>query len=93
MKTASWVIVSTITGKAIVETWDADKAAWINANAASQARAVPIGEWLASLNQDREELSPGFREELTPAGVQLVIPGCEREAPTKGRHTAQLSLW
>ncbi|MDB6151508.1 MAG: hypothetical protein JWQ44_2956 [Chthoniobacter sp.] len=48
---------------------------------------------LAAIPPALEELSPGFREELTPAGVQLVIPGCEREAPTKGRHTAQLSLW
>lgn len=32
-----------------------------------------------------------YREELTPAGPQLVIPGCERQTTTKA--TAQLSLF
>lgn len=50
MQTASWVIVCAITGKAIVETFDKAKADWVNKHAARQARAVPIVEWLSSLN-------------------------------------------
>ena len=34
----------------------------------------------------------GFAEELTPTGLQLVIPGCERVAPDNGK-PAQLSLF
>ena len=33
-----------------------------------------------------------FQSELTPAGEQLVIPGCER-VPPKTDKPAQLSLW
>lgn len=33
-----------------------------------------------------------YREELTQAGPQLVIPGCERRPPDNGK-PAQLSLW
>ena len=33
-----------------------------------------------------------FQSELTPAGEQLVIPGCERVPPKTGK-PAQLSLW
>lgn len=43
------------------------------------------GAW-AQLN------GPGFAEELTPTGLQLVIPGCERVAPDNGK-PAQLSLF
>jgi len=89
---ASWVIVSATTGKAIVETFDAGKAAWVNANASSQARAVPIGEYLAGLNTP--EIAPHsapspYRQELTPEGVQYVIPGCER-VPVAKSGAAQL---
>lgn len=34
----------------------------------------------------------GYREELTAAGPQLVIPGCERRPPDNGK-PAQLSLF
>ena len=36
--------------------------------------------------------SARFQSELTPAGEQLVIPGCERVPPKTGK-PAQLSLW
>ena len=34
----------------------------------------------------------GYTEELTPAGVQLLIPGCER-TPPKTDKPQQLGLW
>lgn len=37
-------------------------------------------------------IHPPYREELTAAGPQLVIPGCERVAPDNGK-PAQLSLF
>lgn len=48
---------------------------------------------LADLDSDQVKLSPGFKEELTPIGIQYVIPGCDREPPKKGRHAAQLAFW
>lgn len=33
-----------------------------------------------------------FREEMTPIGIQLVIPGCERR-PTNTAKPAQLNLF
>jgi hypothetical protein len=47
----SWVIVNKASGKAEVETWDKDKADWVNNNSKTH-RAIPIGDWLASLNQN-----------------------------------------
>lgn len=37
-------------------------------------------------------VAPAFREEPTAAGIQLVIPGCERRPVDNGK-PAQLSLW
>ncbi len=48
MKTASWVIVSRDTEKAVLETFDEAVAAKVN-NA--RYRVVPILEWLQSLNR------------------------------------------
>ncbi len=39
-----------------------------------------------------QEAAPIYREEPTPAGLQLVIPGCERRPPDNGK-PAQLSLF
>jgi hypothetical protein len=39
-----------------------------------------------------DKACPGYREELTPAGPQLVIPGCERVAPDNGK-PVQLGLF
>ena len=36
--------------------------------------------------------APSFPEELTPIGVQLVIPGCEK-VPPKNDKPVQLGLW
>lgn len=51
MKTASWVIVSNTTGKAVLETFDARLVRCINTKF---YRAVPILEWLQSLNKKGE---------------------------------------
>lgn len=47
MKTSSWVIVEIATGKAVLETFNPKIADAINPD---KYRAVPIIEWLASLN-------------------------------------------
>lgn len=44
---------------------------------------------LAAINAT---VPPIYREEPTPAGLQLVIPGCERRPPDNGK-PAQLSLF
>jgi hypothetical protein len=51
--------------------------------------------WRTVKSADQCEIwieADGYREELTPAGPQLVIPGCERRAPDNGK-PAQLSLF
>jgi hypothetical protein len=48
MRTASWVIVDKQTGRAVLETFSARVVAAINT---ASYRAVPIGQWLASLNR------------------------------------------
>lgn len=48
MATASWVIVSKATGRAVFETFSRRVAAAINLDA---YRVVPIREWLSSLNK------------------------------------------
>lgn len=50
MKT-SWVIVSTETGKAIVETWDKRRVDKILRDYPGKYRAVPVREWLSALSQ------------------------------------------
>jgi hypothetical protein len=55
--------------------------------------AVPT-TWLdlgGRLNECPDCPAP-YREELTAAGPQLVIPGCERRPPDNGK-PAQLSLF
>ena len=42
--------------------------------------------------QRQQDQRAGFPEELTPAGVQLLIPGCER-TPPKTDKPQQLGLW
>lgn len=48
MKTASWVIREKATGKVLFETFDKKKVDALNI---AKYEAVPIGEYLASLNQ------------------------------------------
>lgn len=45
---ASWVIVEIATGKAVLETYQASVAAKVNT---AKYRAVPIQQYLASLNR------------------------------------------
>jgi hypothetical protein len=72
MNDASWIIRERATGAVICETFDRRK---VDALRLDRFEAVPIGDYLASLN---------YRTELTPAGEQAVIPGCERNfAPGK----------
>lgn len=47
-RTASWVIVDKVTGKAMLEVWQASVAAKVNTD---KYRAVPILEYLQSLNR------------------------------------------
>lgn len=51
MSPASWVICNKLTGKAVFETFSKNTADAINAG--SQFRAVPIMEYLQSLNHNR----------------------------------------
>jgi len=46
----SWVIVNTETGEPLVETWNREKAEWVNKYAKTY-KAVPIIEWLSGLNR------------------------------------------
>jgi hypothetical protein len=48
MKTASWVIVSRQTGKAVLETFSEELAMAVNLH---RYQVVPILEWLQSLNR------------------------------------------
>lgn len=48
MKTASWVIVNLETGAAVFETFDPAKVSALNT---VKYKAVPILEWLQSLNK------------------------------------------
>jgi hypothetical protein len=47
-KTASWVIVETATGRAVMETWQPAIVEKINRE---KYHATPIVEWLSSFNQ------------------------------------------
>lgn len=78
MTPASWIIRERETGAVICETFDKRK---VDALRLDRFEAVPIGDYLASLN---------YRHELTPAGEQAVIPGCERNFSPKAK---QLDLF
>lgn len=49
MVTKSWAIVEIATNRAVTETWDKDKAAFVN-DRVSTHKAVPIVEWIHSLS-------------------------------------------
>jgi hypothetical protein len=48
MKTASWVVVETETGRAVLETFNPKVAAAVNT---AKYRAIPVLEYLQSLNR------------------------------------------
>jgi len=50
MKTASWVVVSRVTGEAVLETFNRNIAAAVNRE---KYEVVPILRWLNSLNAAR----------------------------------------
>lgn len=97
----SWVIVRKATGKAVFETYDAAVVAALNPDVAD---AIPASVYLADLNKriaggemaSRNPWPPvdiTLREpavDLTPIGLQYVIPGCERD---DDRGPAQLPLF
>lgn len=53
---------------------------------ADKARTARLAEYVA------KRTAQAYREEPTPAGIQLCIPGCERRPPDNGK-PAQLSLF
>ena len=53
--------------------------------------AIERGEAVAIVGIDHATEESGFRTELTPAGEQTVIPGCERDNEQTG--PGQLSLF
>lgn len=57
-----------------------------------EAMAAAVLDVIEAWGEGRKPKTlPQYREELTPAGPQLVIPGCERQTTTKA--TTQLSLF
>lgn len=50
--THSWVIVSLATGKAVLETYSEKLARAVNTH---KYKAVPVYEWLASINQQSKD--------------------------------------
>lgn len=50
MAPASWVIIDTLTGEPLVETWDKQKADWVN-RFTKKYKAISIIDWLASITQ------------------------------------------
>jgi hypothetical protein len=77
-----WIVTDNATGHAVLETFSAKVADLVNQHSTTHT-VQEAGEYLGQLNAR-------YREELTPAGPQLLIPGCEtRDRP----RTAQLSLW
>lgn len=80
----SWIVTETATGKAVLETFSAKVAEMINKHSTTH-RVQEAGEYLGELNAR-------YREELTPCGLQLCIPGTERTPPQTGK-PAQLSLF
>lgn len=56
-----------------------------------EAMAAVILAAIDAWGEARKPAPAPYREELTPAGAQLVIPGCERQTTTKA--SAQLSLF
>jgi len=57
-----------------------------------EAMAAAVLDAIEAWGEGRKPKTlPQYREELTPAGPQLVIPGCERQTTTTA--TAQLSLF
>ena len=93
METASWVVIDKATGAAVLETFSASTAAAIRRD---RFDVVPILDHLQALNTPSDARTApleAYREELTPSGPQLVMPGCER-APAPGkRGPTQLSLF
>lgn len=80
----SWIVTETATGKAVLETFNARTAELINQHSTTH-RVQDAGEYLGELNAR-------YREEPTAAGMQLVMPGCDRRPPDNGK-PAQLSLF
>lgn len=61
MKTASWVIVNIATGQPVFETFNENTANAVNARL---YKAVPILEWLQSLNK--------LPQDQWPASIEIV---------------------
>ena len=90
---ASWVVIDKTTGAAVLETFSASTAEAIRRD---RFDVVPILDHLQALNgpADARTAPPApYREELTPHGPQLVIPGCERAPTPDKRGATQLSLF
>ena len=56
----------------------------------AKARATEEGNKIVAAARAEDQRNPPFRSELTPAGEQLVIPGCERNLAPAAR---QLDLF
>ena len=78
----SWIITERATGKAVMETFSETTAQAVNLERFDVQEA---GQYLAALNQ-------GFREELTPHGIQLSFVPPPEPKPTKAGAT-QLRLF
>ncbi len=85
--------LETVTATAMANTHRKNLAAWARELRAEGERSTAA--MLAKMQADREARNAPtpYREELTPHGIQLAIPGCERVAAPGKPATAQLSLF
>jgi hypothetical protein len=99
---ASQTVVYTDAGRwLIVRGYHAEYRAWVDRHKMDTRDPGPIVERLevvavvdkAEFYRNCATIDPApYREELTAAGPQFIIPGCERRPPDNGK-PAQLSLF